>query len=153
MFGPRAPEPTRWHAFLGQLWPTDAESIAMLQEWLGYLLTPDTRRRVGHVPRREACRLDSGKRWREEDLPALGWRLRRHYDMRATFITLALDDGADPHMIETRVTHTKKSRTKSPEISGMEWWRRRESNASKRASTSRPEHCDQRVGWVRSARE
>jgi hypothetical protein len=23
----------------------------------------------------------SGKRWREEDLPILGWRHRRHYDM------------------------------------------------------------------------
>jgi integrase len=53
----------------------------------------------------------SGKRWREEDLPALGWRHRRHYDMRATFITLALEDGADAHVIETRVTHTKKSRS------------------------------------------
>jgi hypothetical protein len=31
--------------------------------------------------------------------------------MRATFITLALEDGADPHVIETRVTHTKKSRS------------------------------------------
>ncbi len=31
--------------------------------------------------------------------------------MRATFITLVLDDGADPHVIETRVTHTKKSRS------------------------------------------
>ena len=53
----------------------------------------------------------SGKRWREADLPALGWRHRRHYDMRATFITLALDDGADAHIIETRVTHTRKSRS------------------------------------------
>jgi hypothetical protein len=53
----------------------------------------------------------SGKRWREEDLPALDWRHRQHYDMKATFITLALEDGADPHVIETRVTHTKKSRS------------------------------------------
>jgi integrase len=53
----------------------------------------------------------SGRRWRDDDLPALGWRERRHYDMRATFITLVLDDGADPHVIETRVTHTKKSRS------------------------------------------
>jgi len=43
-------------------------------------------------------------------LPALGWRHRRHYDMRATFITLAIDDGADPDVLETRVTHTRKSR-------------------------------------------
>jgi integrase len=35
----------------------------------------------------------SGERWRRDDLPALGWRHRRHYDMRATFITLALEDG------------------------------------------------------------
>jgi integrase len=52
----------------------------------------------------------SGKRWREADLPALGWRHRRHYDMRATFITLAIEDGADADVIETRVTHTRKSR-------------------------------------------
>jgi hypothetical protein len=31
--------------------------------------------------------------------------------MRATFITLALEDGADPHVVETRVTHTKRSRS------------------------------------------
>jgi hypothetical protein len=29
----------------------------------------------------------------------------RHYDMRATFITLAIEDGADPEILETRVTH------------------------------------------------
>jgi hypothetical protein len=43
----------------------------------------------------------SGARWRDRDLPALGWRHRRHYDMRATFITLAIEDGADPDVIET----------------------------------------------------
>jgi hypothetical protein len=53
----------------------------------------------------------SGHQWRLEDLPTLGWRHRRHYDMRATFITLALEDGADPHLIETRVTHTRKARS------------------------------------------
>jgi hypothetical protein len=52
----------------------------------------------------------AGKRWREEDLPALGWRHRQHYDMKATFITLVLDDGADENVIRDRVTHTKKSR-------------------------------------------
>jgi len=30
--------------------------------------------------------------------------------MRATFITLAIEDGADPDVIETRVTHTRKAR-------------------------------------------
>lgn len=53
----------------------------------------------------------SGKRWREDDLPALGLRHRRGHDARATFITLALEDGADPHVLEARVTHTKKSRS------------------------------------------
>jgi hypothetical protein len=52
----------------------------------------------------------SGARWRDRDLPALGWRHRRHYDMRATFITLAIEDGADPDVIETRVTHSRKAR-------------------------------------------
>lgn len=52
----------------------------------------------------------SGKRWREEDMPSLDWRYREPYATKATFITLALDDGADPHVIETRVTHSKKSR-------------------------------------------
>jgi hypothetical protein len=52
----------------------------------------------------------SGARWRDRDLPALGWRHRRHYDMRATFITLAIEDGADPDVIETRVTHSRKTR-------------------------------------------
>jgi len=28
--------------------------------------------------------------------------------MRATFITLAIEDGAAPDVIETRVTHTRK---------------------------------------------
>lgn len=37
-----APEPRRWLAFLDQLWPDDPDSIATLQDWFGYLLTPDT---------------------------------------------------------------------------------------------------------------
>lgn len=37
-----APEPAEWLAFLAQLWPSDPASIALLQEWMGYLLTPDT---------------------------------------------------------------------------------------------------------------
>jgi len=53
----------------------------------------------------------TGKRWREEDLPALGWRYREPYATKSTFITLACKDGADPDVIESRVTHTKKSRS------------------------------------------
>jgi integrase len=52
----------------------------------------------------------SGTQWRYKDLPALGWRHRRHYDMRATFITLCVADDADPNVLETRVTHTRKAR-------------------------------------------
>jgi putative DNA primase/helicase len=38
-----APEPTLFLTFLRKLWPDDEESIGCLQEWFGYLLTPDTR--------------------------------------------------------------------------------------------------------------
>ena len=38
-----APAPAAWLAFLAELWPDDPQSIGTLQEWIGYLLTPDTR--------------------------------------------------------------------------------------------------------------
>jgi integrase len=53
----------------------------------------------------------TGRRWRDLDLKALGWRSRSVYDTRATFITLALEDGADPDILEQRVTHTKRGRS------------------------------------------
>lgn len=53
----------------------------------------------------------TGRRWREIDLPLLGWRSRSVYDSRATFITLVLEDGADPDVIEQRVTHAKSRRS------------------------------------------
>jgi hypothetical protein len=57
-------------------------------------LPPDAaEQRTGEPFRRHD---DSSERWRKEDLPALEWRHGRHYEMRATFITLAMDDGADP---------------------------------------------------------
>jgi putative DNA primase/helicase len=37
-----APEPTRWLAFLDQLWPDDPESIGALQEFFGYVLSGRT---------------------------------------------------------------------------------------------------------------
>lgn len=40
---PAAPRPAGWLAFLNELWPDDPDSIDLLQEWFGYLLTPDTR--------------------------------------------------------------------------------------------------------------
>ena len=42
-FVPAASEPAEWLDFLDQIWGPDEESIACLQEWFGYLLTPDTR--------------------------------------------------------------------------------------------------------------
>lgn len=37
-----AAPPAAWLRFLAELWPDDPESVALLQEWFGYLLTPDT---------------------------------------------------------------------------------------------------------------
>lgn len=42
-FDLKAPVPSAWLSFLADLWPNDPQSIATLQEWIGYLLTPDTR--------------------------------------------------------------------------------------------------------------
>jgi putative DNA primase/helicase len=42
-FDPNAPPPFEWLSFLEQIWGTDIESVAALQEWFGYLLTPDTK--------------------------------------------------------------------------------------------------------------
>lgn len=53
----------------------------------------------------------TGRRWREVDLPMLGWRHRSVYDTRATFITLAVEDGANRDILRERVTHTKARRT------------------------------------------
>ncbi|WP_143058011.1 DNA primase family protein [Loktanella fryxellensis] len=41
---PAAPAPVRWLAFLKEVWPgaDEADCIAALQEFMGYLLTPDT---------------------------------------------------------------------------------------------------------------
>jgi putative DNA primase/helicase len=42
-FSPTAPQPVEWLAFLAQIWRDDEQSAQCLQEWFGYLLTPDTR--------------------------------------------------------------------------------------------------------------
>lgn len=42
-FNAAALEPIGWLRFLDTLWADDAEPIALLQEWFGYQLTPDTR--------------------------------------------------------------------------------------------------------------
>jgi hypothetical protein len=51
-------------------------------------------------------------------------RHRRHYDMRATFITLAIEDGADPDVLETRVTHTRKARNAFDGYNRGQHWER-----------------------------
>lgn len=52
----------------------------------------------------------TGRRWRDIDLPALGWRPRSVYDAKSTFITLAIEDGAKRDILRERVTHTKPKR-------------------------------------------
>lgn len=42
-FDTHAPMPAGWLDFLAKLWPDDPQSVGTLQEWFGYLLTPDTR--------------------------------------------------------------------------------------------------------------
>jgi putative DNA primase/helicase len=42
-FDPDATHPDAWMDFLLSVWPNDGESILFLQEWMGYLLTADTR--------------------------------------------------------------------------------------------------------------
>jgi len=44
---PDAPAPALWLYFLDQLWTDDAASIEALQEFTGYLLTPDTSQQKG----------------------------------------------------------------------------------------------------------
>jgi putative DNA primase/helicase len=41
-FDLNAPPPATWLGLLGQLWPDDEASIATLQDWMGYLLMPET---------------------------------------------------------------------------------------------------------------
>ena len=45
-FDPVAPSPAEWHKFLESIWGDDEESKRALQEWFGYLLTPDTRQQT-----------------------------------------------------------------------------------------------------------
>jgi hypothetical protein len=52
----------------------------------------------------------SGKKWREHDMPLLGWRYREPYATKSTFITLVIEDGAKADVIRDRVTHTKAAR-------------------------------------------
>jgi putative DNA primase/helicase len=42
-FEPHAPEPQEWLKFLSAIWSADEETQQTLQEWMGYLLTQDTR--------------------------------------------------------------------------------------------------------------
>jgi hypothetical protein len=80
----------------------------------------------------------AGERWRRQDLPALGWRHRRHYDMRATFITLAIEDGADARLLEERVTHAKKQRSAFDGYNRGRHWERTCAEVAKLRISRRP---------------
>lgn len=41
-FEPDAPKPAMWHEFLASVWPDDPDSIALLQEYIGYVLSGRT---------------------------------------------------------------------------------------------------------------
>lgn len=41
-YDPIAPTPKRWLDFLEEIWPGDIESVALLQEWFGYVLSGRT---------------------------------------------------------------------------------------------------------------
>ncbi len=45
-YDPAAPQPHRWLQFLEETHPNDDESVATLQEMIGYLLTPDNRHQM-----------------------------------------------------------------------------------------------------------
>jgi hypothetical protein len=62
---------------------------------------------------------DTGKRW-DTDLAVLELRHRRGHDLRATFITLAEDDGAERNVIE-QLTHTARSRSAYAGYSRTQW--------------------------------
>lgn len=42
-FDPQTPTPERWHQFLGELFGDDKKAVETLQEWMGYLVSADTR--------------------------------------------------------------------------------------------------------------
>ncbi len=42
IYNPAAPAPANWLRFLAEAFPGDPEAIECLQQWFGYLLTPDT---------------------------------------------------------------------------------------------------------------
>jgi putative DNA primase/helicase len=41
-YNPEAPKPEAWLAFLGTLWPDDDDSVALLQEFIGYIVSGRT---------------------------------------------------------------------------------------------------------------
>ncbi len=61
---------------------------------------------------RQRCRGHdyNGKRWRETDLPMLGWRYREPYATNTAFITLVIEDG------RTRKQFVTASRTPRPSV-------------------------------------
>jgi integrase len=91
-----------WAAMMGRM-PEPDDLIVPLPP-----VTHARRKRTGEPHRGDTY---TYRRWIDIDLPMLGWRHRSPYATKSTFITLALDDGADADILEHRVTHTKRRRS------------------------------------------
>ena len=80
---------------------------------------PNKRARTN--PRAGGMRSDGDSRIRLiGDLDTLELRHRRGHDLRATFITLAEDDGADPNIL-AKLTHTARGRSAYSGYSRTQW--------------------------------
>lgn len=95
-----AGEPGGWHKMMGRTPGPDDLIVPLPPEVKRTRRTGDRYRGWDYT----------GRRWREVDLPMLGWRDRSVYDTKSTFITLAIEDGTDPVILRDRVTHTKSRR-------------------------------------------
>lgn len=71
-------------------------------------LPPESAARVKREPYRDSNW--TLRRWTDIDEKRLGWRHRSVYDTKSTFITLAIEDGADRDTIRDRITHAKARR-------------------------------------------
>jgi hypothetical protein len=78
------------------------------------------------------------RRWVDAGEPMLGWRHREVYATKATFISLVIEDGADPLVIEHRVTHTKPRRSAFDGYDRGPHWRQTCTEVAKLRVSRRP---------------
>jgi integrase len=96
----------------------------------------------------------AGKKWRAVDLKMLGWRGRELYATKSTFITLAIEDGADPEVIRERITHARARRNAFDGYDRGEHWTRTCAELSKLRLVRRaPEPVTSRVTSLVTARD